>query len=342
MKKKIKNLMITISTCLIAILIITVIILFILSSIIYIMLFRQRFNPNPLLKYFDADDFSLTTEPVEVSDQEDKTILRGYIYHKGPGDKGVVVFCHGIGPGQIAYTTEINYFCEQNYTVIAIDDVGCNFSDGKHIRGMRCGVEAAILAVKYIKSQEKYKGMKIHLVGHSLGGYSALCASSEVDCDSVVSISAPLSPASALYCGTSGFINANIASVLRPFWYLIDFLNFGIKGNQNSAKYALKSQAKKILLIQGEFDTVVPLKYSAYYNLPENEKIKKFLAKDKYHNPYASVKAQKLLNELGERLTKSINSSDEENKKYFDSFDFVAATEEDKEVMKVISDFFCK
>lgn len=331
--------MIELSTFLITIIIVTLVIFFILALLIYFIVFGQRFNPNPLLKYFDADDFSLITEPVEIPDKKNKAMLRGYIYHKEKGDKGVIVFCHGIGPGQIAYTTEINYFCNQGFTVIAIDDIGCNFSDGKHIRGMYCGVEAAILAVNYIKNQEKYKGMKIHLVGHSLGGYSVLCASSEVECDSAVSISAPLTPSSSLYCGASGFINKNLASVLRPFWYLIDFLNFGLKGNQSSAKHALKSKAKKILLIQGEFDTVVPLKYSAFGNLPENEKIKKFLAREKYHNPYASVKAQKLLNELGEKLTKSYKLSAEENKKYFDSFDFSAATEEDEEVMKLISDF---
>lgn len=331
-----------ISNLLILISIILIIILFIISLLIYFMIFGQRFNPNPLLKYFEADDFSLIAEPVELSDGNNKEILRGYVYHKNKGDKGIIVFCHGLGPGQIAYTTEINYFCNQGFTVIAIDNVGCNFSDGKYIKGMHCGVKAAISACNYIKSQERYKRMKIHIVGHSWGGYSALCASSEVDCESVVSISAPLSPVSSLYCGVSNFVNKYIAFVLQPFWYLIDFLNFGFKGNENSAKYALKSRAKKILLIQGEFDTVVPLKYSAFGNLPENDKIKKLYAKGKYHNPYASVKAQKLLNELGERLTRSLKFSEEENKKYFNSFDFTAATEEDEEVMKSISDFLCE
>lgn len=316
-----------------------ILILFIIALLIYFVAFGQRINPCPFFKYFNAGDYALKAKKIEIMDESKKNILRGYIYRKENGYRGIIVFCHGLGPGQIEYMTLISYFCLQDFTVLAIDNVGCNFSDGKNIRGMYCGVEAACLAVNYIKNQKEFNGMKIHLVGHSLGGYSALCASSKIDCDSVVSISAPYTPASSLYCGASAYINKGLAYILQPFWYIIDFLNFGFNGNLNAAKNALKSHAQKILLIHGEFDKNVPLKYSTYGNVSESSKIIKYMAKNKCHNPYASELAQILINELRGKMHQSYISGEEINKNYFDFYDFEAAAEEDEEVMKIISDF---
>lgn len=331
----------SISIILILIALIILIILFAIAFTIHSKVFGHRFNPNPLLKYFESDDFSLHAEPVEIPNENDNNLC-GYIYSKEKSDKGVVVFCHGFGPGHIAYTTEINYFCNQGYTVIAIDNLGCNLSHGKDMQGLYQGVKTAILATNYIKNNQKYKGYKIHLIGHSMGGYSAICASHDVECDSVVAISSPLTPSTVMYCAVAGIIGKSFASILRPFWFFINFLIFGKNGDLNSAKLALKSKAKKILIIQGDLDPVVPLEYSAFGNVEENQKIKKYLAKNKYHNPYASLNAQKLLNELGARLMSSNKYSDEENRSYFNKFDFAAATEEDENVMKLISEFICE
>lgn len=323
----------------ISILIGLIIIFFISALLIYVKVFNKRIDPCPLIKYFNPDDFSMNTELIEITNENDKYILRGYIYNKEKKDEGIVVFCHGLCAGQIEYTTEINYFCNLGFIVIALDNVGCNYSDGKNIRGMYCGIESVISAVNYIKKNKKFNGMKIHIIGHSLGGYSALCASSIIDCDTVVSINSPLTPSSSLYCGVSAYINKYFTYILQPFWYMIDFLNFGIKGNMNSSKCAMKSRAKKLLIIHGEFDKNVPLKYSAYGNLSENMKIKKFLAKNKCHKPYVSIMAQMYLNEFQRTVSQSLKNGVEIDDDFFESFDFEAASEEDEDVMKVISNF---
>ena len=95
--------------------------------------FGTRSDKNPLLKYFTAEDFGLSVQPVALSKG-----LNGLIYSKkdAPQKDKLIIFCHGMGPGHIAYTTEIAYFCNFGYPVLAVDSRGCNLSEGKNLKGM--------------------------------------------------------------------------------------------------------------------------------------------------------------------------------------------------------------
>ena len=170
--------------------------------------FGRRADKNPLLKYFTAEDFNLTAQPVSV--KNGKTALNGFIYTAAAQTppQNVIVFCHGMGPGHCAYTTEIAYFC---------------------------GVQTAIAAVKY--AREIFKG-KIYLVGHSWGGYSALCASAKVKADGVIAIAPPDSPAKTMASGAAPIIGKPLATILRPFWHIVNFFKFGLKGNAGAGKSA--------------------------------------------------------------------------------------------------------
>ena len=127
--------------------------------------FGARSDKNPIIKYFTAEDFNLTTVEVSLSGG-----LKGLIYSKEgePQRDKLIIFCHGMGPGHIAYTTEIAYFCNFGFPVLAIDNRGCNLSEGKSLKGMYSGVQAAISAIDFAK--EKGYG-DIILVGHSWGAY---------------------------------------------------------------------------------------------------------------------------------------------------------------------------
>ena len=100
------------------------------------------------MKYFTAADFSLTESLVKIGR------LRGKIYLKGgvADREEVVVFVHGMGPGQCAYTTEIAYFCNLGYTVLAVDSLGCGLSGGRNIRGMYEGVKTAVAAIDFARA----------------------------------------------------------------------------------------------------------------------------------------------------------------------------------------------
>ena len=311
-------------------------ILGLLSAFVYKVAFSSRCDKNPLLKYFEYNDFSLKAE--EVTLPRKKGALKGYIYYPFAEENGkLIVFCHGMGPGQIAYTTEIAYFCKNGFTVLALDSTGCNLSEGKSIVGMYEGVKTAVAAIDFARKDGRLSNMPVYLVGHSWGGYSALCACAERKVNAVVAISAPTTPVKTLYYGAAGQIPKFLAALLCPFLALADFLKFGSKSNLNAPKLADKS-GTPVLHVYGDNDTIVPLKNSAYFN-SKGKNSQKLLVKDRMHNPYNTVEAQKMTAELFAKLSSVRKMSQEERDEYFKNFDFAAATEEDTEVMSKIAQF---
>lgn len=283
--------------------------------------FGKRCEKNPNLKYFSAEDFGLSAEPVSLPKG-----LKGFIYRNEnlPQKDKLIIFCHGMGAGQVEYTTEIAYFCNLGYPVLAVDSRGCNFSEGKNLKGMYSGVETVISAIDFAKDFKK-----LYLVGHSWGAYSALCASAKRRVNGVVAISAPNTPSKTMQEGAAPVISRPLAAILRPFWWIVNFLKYGAKGNSNAARCAERNGAPT-LLIHGDCDKVVTKSKAAFYKA-HGKNIKKLLAVGKGHNPYNTVNAEKLLAELRQSF---------KNKTYDkDKFDFKAATEEDEEVMQEIADF---
>lgn len=309
---------------------------FALSAFVLKVAFK-RCDKNPLLKYFTADDFNLTAEPVSV--KQGKTTLNGFIYTDESATKksGLVIFQHGMGPGQAAYTTEIAYFCSLGYPVLALDIRGCNLSQGSSSKGMYEGVKCVKAAIDFARADERFKDCEIYLIGHSWGAYSVLCASAERQVSKVVAISSPNSPVRTLYDGSSKIISKPLAAFLCPFWYLLNFFKYGANGNARASKCA-KISGTPTLLIHGDNDEIVKPKSSAH-GRAEGVNIEKYISFGKAHNPYNTHHAQSLIIELNDRLVHLTKNLSEEDRAYFDGFDFSAATEEDMEVMQKISSF---
>ena len=129
--------------------------------------------------------------------------------------------------------------------------------------------------------------------------------------------------------GAGAVISRPFAAILRPFWYLSEFLKYGAKGSSNAAKCASKN-GTPTLLLHGDKDKVISIKNSAF-GKAEGKNITKILVSGKAHNPYNTPNAEKLLAELSSKLAKG--------ERDFTQFDFSAATEEDKEVMASILKF---
>ena len=284
--------------------------------------FGKRADKNPYIKYFTADDFGLSAEEVNIPHG-----LKGFFYRSEKSLNKLIIFCHGMGPGHIAYMNEIAYFCGIGYTVLAVDSKGCNYSKGRSIKGMYSGVITAVKAIDYAR---KYQFEKIFLAGHSWGAYSVLCASAQRKTDGVVAISAPTTPVMTIFKGAKKIISKPVAVVLSPFWYIINLLKFGFRGNTDAVKCAKKNKTPTFL-IHGDKDDIVGPSSAVFYKA-DGENIFKLSVKDRAHNPYNTVKAEKYLAELLRQL--KLGETD------FDDFDFISATEQDKEVMNWIEDFF--
>ncbi len=322
-------------------------ILFVLAAVSYKFAFGGRADKNPLLKYFTAADFNLSATPITV--KSGKTDLNGFIYSSGNAPlnqtENLIIFAHGMGPGQIAYTTEIAYFCNRGATVLAFDSAGCNFSGGKNIKGMYEGAKTVLAAIGYVRSLPEFAKSKLTLIGHSWGGYSVLCAAAKAaqkigakqqKINKVIAISAPCTPAKTIKNGAARIIGKPLAVLLRPFWWIINLLKFGACGNASATKSAKKAaeSGAEVLLIHGDSDSIVAPENAVYFKVNKKE-VKKYLVKGKAHNPYNTTSAETKLRQLNSALM-SKKLTPEEKKKFFKEFDFKAATEEDEDVMQIM------
>ncbi|MDE7300985.1 MAG: hypothetical protein K2N47_02325, partial [Clostridia bacterium] len=127
------------------------------------------------------------------------------------------------------------------------------------------------------------------------------------------------------------------APFVYPFIALIFACRFGVGGNTKAAK-AIEKSGAKALLIHGEKDALVPLKMSAAY-LAKGENVTSVILPDKGHNPYNTVAAEAKLKEL---TAPKKFEKEEEERDFYASFDWNAATEEDEKVMSIIDDFVAK
>lgn len=291
--------------------------------------FGARHDKNPLLKYFSAADFGLDEKQVLIARNKNND-LRGVIYKKEGAEpkKELLIFCHGMGPGHIAYTTEIAYLCNLGYTVLAPDYYGCNLSDGKTIKNIDNGKQCVLASILYAVTTLGYE--KTILVGHSWGGHSALCAAYEAGdlVKAVVSMSAPDRSEKVMHATLKKKMPAFLANLVYPFLCVVC-------GGESSA-YAADHCRAKVLLIHGECDPLVSIENSAY-GASNNPSVLKYLAKGKGHNPYNTAEAEALLKSLAQNL--SAYRRGETGKEYFENFDFKGATAEDGEVLDEIARF---
>ena len=97
---------------------------------------NKRCEGDENLKYLKAKNFdNLNALPVNFKSYKGQT-LNGFLYSCAKVDsyKGLIVFSHGMGAGHLAYTTEINYFAQKGYMVLAYDNTGTCTSEGKKIK----------------------------------------------------------------------------------------------------------------------------------------------------------------------------------------------------------------
>ena len=311
------------------------------SWIAYKRFFRRRFNGNPNLRYFTAEDFpALKADPVTFAPDRGQ-ILRGFIYSSEKTEpRGLIVFSHGFGAGHQSYTTEINTLAQAGFAVLAYDGTGCVASDGDCFRGFDQGPIDLKYALRFAAEDERLRRFDcVVLFGHSWGSFSVMNCAEEKRVTGVVAMCGFISSAAVV---AQSAVGQNKKKRARAFWhilfpwlYLLNKTSFGENANKNSLDSLLATK-KEVLLMYGEKDNTVYFPNNGAI-LQEKLKDKKNIRfqsyQDKGHNVYLTCEAEREMNRVFGEIAKVSSREKARLKQMYANVNYEEITQEDKNVM---------
>ncbi len=295
----------------------------------------SRHDDDGSVFYFSYTDFAgLKREAYSIKNQKGENLSGYFYFYDGYKEDSLVIFEHGMGSSHRSYMREIERIAKDGYLVFAYDHTGCSESEGEHIRGFSGSLADLDAVVSAILSDEKYSHLKISVIGHSWGGFSALnIGAFHKELYAIVAI--------------SGFISVKemqkqvIPFVLRPFTGTV----YKLEEKENpkyfdkNALDSLKNTEAKVLIIHSLDDKTVSCKMhfeKMYSELSDKDNIVFLSLERKDHNPTYTEAAVKYKNEffkklIKQRKNKALNT-EEEKRSFNASFDFYRMTEQDEAV----------
>lgn len=295
--------------------------------------FLQRQDKDPAIPYYSHNDFpDLIYEENSFTNSLGIKLNYFFYSYKGYDPNKIVFFCHGLEPGHTAYLTEIELLCKSGYKVLTMDYTGCGSSEGETLPSINRPAKDVIELLDYLKLKEE-----IVLIGHSLGGYTALTVINQTpSIKKAVIISGFVTIASEML----GFVKLRILS--NVFQRYENKLNPDYK-KVNNWKY-LKKTNDNILFFHSTDDTMVKYKY----NTGKVAKIKNpclriYTYEGKKHNPNYSKEGLEYMNMAMGGYFQSLRDGKlttlEERKQYFADKPIGKMTDQDKDVWKIILAF---
>lgn len=298
---------------------------------------HTRCDDTETVFYFSKENFpGLTSESYSFKSSLGHT-LQGYIYqYENPIPKRLIVFDHGFGGGHLAYMKEIEMLCKHGYQVLAYDHTGCMESGGDSPRGLAqslCDLNDCISA---IKSDERFSGVDISVMGHSWGAFSTLNI-------------AALHPEISHIVAMCGFVS--VEEMVKTFFsgilkgYRKAVFNLEKETNPEFAEWnavnSLLNSNVKALLIYSEDDGMCKIGHYEILKdaLRDKENVSFLLVKNKGHNPNYTEEAVRYLSEFGKaraKLLKNKKATKEDKARFVASFDWNKMTLQDTEVFEKI------
>lgn len=292
-----------------------------------------RYDKDGIIPYLSHHDFEgLKQENYSFKNSRNVDISYFFYHYEKYDDSKIVLFLHGIGSGHTAYMQEINYLCKAGYRVLTLDYMGCDSSSGKNLLSMNEPTRDVMDLLNHLSLKEK-----IVLVGHSLGGYTALnTINLRNDINKAIIISGFLSLESEL----SGFIKSKtIVKSLLKYEQRVEKEYYGI----DNISY-LKHTSDSLLFIHSKDDQMV--KYESSLGIIEkidNSNIHTIKCDGKKHNPNYSYEAIKYMNDVFGEYNYLVKKK--KLKTYIEKRDFMRdksafkMTIQDEVIMKEIVDF---
>ena len=301
----------------------------------YLKDFVCRYDKVVGIPYYEPTDFvNLKEEAFSFINSKGIEIHYFYYYDNYREDK-ILLFLPGIGPGHVSYFREIEAFAKQGYKVLTLDYTGCGYSKGKCLASLNNPTADVVELLDLLNLKQE-----VLLVGHSLGGYTALnVINYRKDIRRAVVISGFVDMKSLLNTFThSNFITKYLLKYERkvnPKYYPLDNIEY------------LKHTEDDIFFIQSTDDAMV--KYSIALEVVEpidNLHVKKLRLTNKGHNPNYTDDAVIYMNQVFGKYYQLIRekkiTSNDERIAYFKDVSIDKLTEQDQDILNQIFDFLNK
>ena len=302
-------------------------------SRLYIKKFVKRYDKEVGVPYYSHLDFKgLQQEKDAFIDSRGVEVHYFYYYYNNYKEDKVILFCPGIGPGHTAYLAEINQLAKRGYKVLTLDYSGCGESKGDNLGSLNTPTSDVIDLLNHLNLNKP-----IILIGHSLGGFTALnVINIRKDINKAVILSGFLSiPSLVKTIIKSNFVSSRIFSYEKkamPQYYNVDNIEF------------LNHTDDTLLFIQSEDDTMIPYDISLkVVEEIDNPSIKTIKLKNRNHNPNYTESAVNYMNEVFGEYNKLIKDkkikTDEDKMKFFKDVSLSKLTEQDEDMFGMITNF---
>ena len=300
------------------------------------MMYKRCDDTETVFYYSPADFPGLKAEAYAFKASAGHT-LQGYLYrYDDPIPSRLVVFDHGFGGGHRAYMKEIELLCRRGYRVFAYDHTGCMESGGETPNGLAQSLCDLNDCISTIKSDERFAGLDISVIGHSWGAFSTM------------NISA-LHPEITHIVAMCGFVS--VEEMIKTFFSGImkgfrkPVLELEKTSNSRFAQFnaveSLANSKTKALLIYSEDDQMCKKNHYDLLRagLEGKENIRFILENKKGHNPNYTEEAVVLLGEFGgarAKFAKKKNVTEADKKQFVAAFEWDKMTEQDERVWEEI------
>ena len=292
-----------------------------------------RYDKEVGIPYYAAEDFKgLHEESYVFTNSKGNEVHYFYYYYDGYKTDKILLFCSGIGCGHIGYLAEINCLAKRGYKVLTLDYTGCGESKGECLGSLNMPTLDVMDLLAFLKIDKP-----LVIVGHSLGGYTALNLSNiRNDVLATVAISPFLSIESIIFSSThSKFVTGRVLKYEQKI--LPQF--FGV----NNVNY-LKKTKDRVFIIQSDDDPIIPyvisLKVIEEFNNPS---IKTFKVTKRKHNPNYLESSVSYMNATFSRYRELIKHkdiiTDEDKVNYFKDISLEKLTEQDEKMFDEIVSF---
>ncbi len=252
-----------------------------------------------------------------------------YFYKTKVTKKEVILFLCGSAPGHKAYLREIETFCKIGYKVITLDYSGCGNSEGDGYKSILSLTEDVLTLLNTIDVKEN-----LILIGHSLGGYTALNVINRIDyVKKAVIIS-------------SFFTIEQIASLYPDKTEILEYekKEFPDLYSINNEEY-LKTTKDRILFIHSKDDKIIEYAPGIKYvkeNI-KNSNLEFMIVDKKGHNPNYTISSlnymNKTLNDFSKLVASNKLNTLEKQKEFMKDKSPYKMTNQDKKVINRIVKF---